>query len=83
MSRSVFGLGCRPIGMCAIGDYLAIVGMPPVAGAYASAMAAFVQAARGAPIQTVMDDALRAGVFGSLACVPASGLGLLAALALC
>ena len=69
--------------VCTLGDYIAIVGAPPVGGAWTSSWVAAIGTTRGQAIDDVMRDAMRAGVFGTLALVPASVIGLVAALAVC
>ena len=68
--------------MCRLGDYTAIVGAPPAGGAWTSSCVATIASIRGQDIEDVMRDAMRAGVFGTLAFVPASVIALVAALAL-
>jgi hypothetical protein len=69
--------------MCSIGDYLAIASSPAITGSYAASLTAGVAALRGLPIQEVMEHANRAAFFGTLAFVPASGIGVILALIFC
>lgn len=68
---------------CGLGDFLALLGFPAVAGAYGAALVAALRAGRGTAIDEVIPQANHAAMFVSLAACPGSLAGLLLALLFC
>ena len=68
---------------CGLGDFLALLAFPPIAGTYGAALVAALRAGRGAPIDELIPEANHVAVFVGLSACPGALTGLLLALLFC